>query len=68
MNYLYELEVHATDEDGEPITRLVRISAYSEESLLEQLRKADKSIKDYEGEQEARAQMAYSEQKENNEL
>lgn len=65
MNYLYSLEVFAVDEDGDPISdKLVRIEAYSEESLLEQLRKADSAIKDYEDEMEAKAQMAYDLQEE----
>ena len=58
MNYLYSLEVHATNEDGESIKKLILIEAFSEESLLEQLRKADKSIKDYEDEMEVKAQFA----------
>lgn len=54
--YLYSLSVSAVDEDGDPIEEIAHIEGYSEESLLEQLRKIDGSIKDYETEQEAKAQ------------
>ena len=43
---------------------LAHIDGYSEESLLEQLRKIDGSIKDYEAKQEARMQDEISGQKE----
>ena len=58
--YLYLLTV--TDEEtGNDVGH---IDGYSEESLLEQLRKIDGSIKDYEAKQEARMQDEISRQKE----
>ncbi len=59
--YLYELKVFA-GEDGED--QIVRVEAYSEESLLEQLRKVDHAIKEYEDRMEADMQMEISRQKE----
>lgn len=48
MNYQYHLEVYAVNDDGDDTDKIIKISAYSEESLLEQLRKVDVAIKNYE--------------------
>lgn len=56
MNYLYELNVYGGQE-GEDL--IAKVEAYSEESLLEQLRKVDNAIKKYEVDAEAEAEYQY---------
>lgn len=48
MNYQYHLEVYAVNEDGDDTDKIIKISAYSEESLLEQLHKVEIAKHSYE--------------------
>lgn len=67
-NYIYLLEVFATDEDGERTEKICQIEALSDESLQEQLHKVDSAIKDYESKQEGMADAEYERQKEDGEV